>query len=442
MKFKTALMALTLWSVDLFFCLCNMFVTSEQTSSLLRVFSAGMAAIIVLLFFFRKSLSFSELRVLLFPLIILCVMLFIFLLNGDNDLAKSDLLYFLCYAIPMTLLATVCYKNDTTLHAGEFADLLLILFDLYFIFIAKNGLFTDVSVRELQEETNIGYQSTSYFGAYAFGISLYALLFQTKKTYKPGIKPLLVIFRGGTLLFSIIVAIYGSGKGAMLLMIALAVLLFAFFLRGKKKVGALVGIIVGALAIFFIVSRFVRSSSALSSSFERIYSLLGTGNVAYETTSGRTTIYDRCWNLFLDSPIIGYGVTGGYYRDSGLPHQMFLHIMLDGGTIYLIVWIAILITSIRKFAQIMKMDPENRKGYIFLALVFVAQILPLQFSSSYLQAYSLWFLIAYTDLRYQFVYAPIAAEARRRRMERQFSAITPRPAAQAEGAAPKPNEYF
>ena len=407
MKVKAFFLAIALWSVDLFFCMCNLLLSASETSTALMIFSAGMAVIIGFCFlgriFLKKmTLTNSELRVMCFPTAILILLLLTMLFRGNSNLAFSTLKCLVCYAVPMTMLAIVCYDNEAVLYAGRFADFLLLLFDIYFIFILGRGILTQTDVRSLQGDMNIGYQSTSYYGAYAFSIGLYAILFQRqeKRTAK---RIVFGIFRIATVFLSLIVAIYGSGRGAMVVIVCVFFLLIAMNLKGSKNFGKFMLIAAISVIALVVLFRIVSRNSALSRSFDRIYALFGTGNVAYETTSGRTVKYNKCLQAFLDSPLIGNGIGYAYYSEIGQPHQMFLEILVEGGLVYFGIWVYILVSTVRNLRRIMKMDLAHRSGYIFLTVAFVTQIIGLQFSGFYNQNAMIWFFIAYINLRYRYL---------------------------------------
>lgn len=403
MKVKVLLFAVAMWSIDLLFCLCNLFFTSHQTSNVLMLVSAGMAVTIGICFLVKKSvLITAECKTLLFPLVLLCGLLLTILLRGGNALAISVLKCFICYAIPMTLLAIVAYDDNDMLLAGRYTDFILLLFNLYLIYILRNGVLSQTTVQELQSESNIGYQSTSYFGAYAFVLSLYALLFVKVKgnIFKKG---LLYAYRAGTMVLSLLVAVYGGGKGAIVVIALTSILLISLYLNNSKRFVKFLGICIGAVVVLWGVSKVIGQNDALSQSFDRIYALFGTGTVDYYTTSGRTVRYENCFKAFRESPIIGHGIAGAYYIGIGQPHQMFLEILVEGGLVYLGVWLFILYYTCRRIVWLLKNDQQHFAGYVFLIVTFVAQIIGLQFSGFYMQSYTLWFFIAYVNLRVHYL---------------------------------------
>lgn len=403
MKFKVLLFAVAMWSIDLLFCLCNLFFASHQTSVVLMIVSAGMATTIGVCFLIKKRiLAISECSVLLFPLAILCGLFLTILFRGKNDLANSVLKCFICYAIPMTLLAIISYQEKDFLQLGRYTDFILLLFNLYFVYILQKGILTQINVRDLQNESNIGYQSTSYYGAYAFVLSAYALLFLKVEgnSFK---KALTYAYRIATLVISLVVAVYGSGKGAMVVIALSSILLISMYLNNSRRIGKFLGICVGVFVLLFVITRVVGQNKALSSSFNRIYALFGTGTVDYYTTSGRTVIYDRCLKAFWESPIIGHGIGGAYYIGIGQPHQMFLEIMVEGGLLYLSIWIGIIYYTFRRVVWLLKNDPQHYSGYAFLIATCAAQVIGLQFSGFYLQSYTMWFFIAYVQLRVRYL---------------------------------------
>ncbi len=403
MELKLALFAVALWSVDLLFCLCNLALTSAQTSNVLMIVSAGMAAIIGLRFLIKKvKITTPELCVLSFPMLLLFGLFLTIMFRGENALASSVLKCFICYAIPMTLLAIITYEDDEMLLVGRYVDIILLLFTIYLLYILRNGVTIRIAVRNLQSDTNIGYQSTSYYGAYAYVLSLYALLF--RKINGNGAKrTLMYVYRLGIIILSLVVAVYGSGKGAMVVIVLSTILLVFLYLNNSKSFLKFLCICGGMIILISLLMKIVAQNETLSQAFDRIYALFGTGTVDYYTTSGRTDIYQRCLNAFLESPIIGHGIAGAYYIGIGQPHQMFLEILVEGGLVYLGVWLFIIFRTCRRVAWLLKHDQQNSEGYIFLISTCFAQVIGLQFSGFYMQSYSIWFFIAYVNLRELYV---------------------------------------
>ena len=400
MKIREIAYALLMWYIDLYFCLSNMFLTPQVTSARLRIIAVSVAVLIGIKFLSQGRYTASDYKQLLLPMGILLFFFPTFILYNDNSLATSSLQCFVCYAIPMTLLAMLANKRDTVLHAGDYAELVLLLFDIYMVFIFRHGIRTDINVRVLQESYNIGYQSTSYFGAYAFGLSLFILLFHRVQAKRKLLRTMIYLFRGGSLILSLLVAIYGSGRGAMVVIAVFIVTLGYLFLKENKQNAKPILALAVLVLAFMIVSMSVQRNAALGHSFDRIYALFGSGTISKSTTSGRNIIYARCFEAFLHSPIWGHGIGSAGGIGIGQPHQMFLEIMIEGGLLYLTIWIALLYRVVNRYFRILRMDPENLAGYIFLLLPFLAQFIGTQFSGFYLQNYSFWFFIAYVNLRY------------------------------------------
>lgn len=403
MKIKNTLIIIALYSVDLFFCFANMLITPELTSVLLKIMSAGMAVIIGIIFV-KKCGNISKMGALLlfFQFIILLLFFVTFSIYGDNSLARSTFQCFVCYAIPMTMLAILYVKKDYIEETYKYVDVIQILFDVYLIYIIWNGLLAGIKVRELQEVSHIGYQSTSYYGAFAFGVSLYAILFTYRFSKNKITCTARFLFRLVTMILGSIITIYGSGKGAFVLLFAFGLVLVFFYLKQKKSLEAYLLILsaVGVGAI--ILSIFIERSEALQSSMERILALLGTaGEINYYTTSGRTVIYEKCLRAFLDSPVIGHGISSAPYIGVGQPHQMFLEIMVEGGIVYFVIWIVVLTVAAKRWFWLLKNDSKNMAGYMLLLVIFLGQFICLQFSGIYLQTYSFWFFIAFVYLQYE-----------------------------------------
>lgn len=104
----------------------------------------------------------------------------------------------------------------------------------------------------------------------------------------------------------------------------------------------------------------------------------------YTHDSGRNNIYTDVWNLILENPIFGSGLYAdriylGYYT-----HNIILELLLNFGLFF--GGIVIIYFVISQICTFNKLNYNNKLIYLKYAIVLV---LPLMFSSSYLQNYNL-----------------------------------------------------
>ena len=128
----------------------------------------------------------------------------------------------------------------------------------------------------------------------------------------------------------------------------------------------------------------------------RIYALqkyanyLKKGNIL----NGRSQLWKEAILYIRENPILGNGI--GYFEaqgDGGYTHNIFLQLMCEGG-IFLLVPVLILI--IRSICIILRMSTqENKKEYLFFALVFLCGIEILLYSSVYWIYIPFWFYLGF-----------------------------------------------
>ncbi|NMA73495.1 MAG: O-antigen ligase family protein [Bacteroidales bacterium] len=106
--------------------------------------------------------------------------------------------------------------------------------------------------------------------------------------------------------------------------------------------------------------------------FESRFLNLVIRNIHY---AGRDSIYGGSWDLFLESPIFGYGINGYAVMTGGnYPHNLFLEIMLDLGIIGVILIIPILAIGAMSFLR------SINKKYVYVSVLPLYMIIVQQFS--------------------------------------------------------------
>lgn len=405
MKIYRKLSVVFLYYIDLLFCLSSIFFSSEVTSLLLRIIAATVALFVVGAFFFTNKTVIPKILVkrLIIPCLILVGFLLTFAQYGPNSLAASTLMSFISYSIPMILLAWIYVKKNILVKFDSAVDLVLLLFLIYFFFILSKGLLSQLTIIQLRNETNVGYQSTSYYGSYAYGLALFALLFNKAEKVSLFQNIVIIFIRITSLFLGFVVQIYGGGNGAFVLTIIYTIVIIAIYLNAPKHIirFLIIAILLGTIILF--MKNLITEIPALSQSFDRILRIFNTGQINNNSTSGRISIYKNSIDKILDSPIIGYGISSAPYIGIGQPHQMFLEILIDGGILYLFLWVYELLNSSKKLIWLMRHDKSHRSEYVLIIVVFLSQFIMIQFSGFYLRTYSFWFSLAYITFKYDSV---------------------------------------
>jgi O-antigen ligase len=242
------------------------------------------------------------------------------------------------------------------------------------------------------------YQAASYYTAFAFGLNLYIILFKASHINRNKIRKrnvLIQILLISLLILQSIMVIIPGGRGAFILMVIYLSLsiMKCLITRNVIRVMYAVFIIVVLLVILGKVFQRLLENSLFLQSFNRVLAFIGQGGtVNWDGSSERLPIYQEAINLFLESPIIGYGLYGYISKVSYAvyPHNFFLEVLLQGGLIYLSVWIVFIWYILKKMYFLVLYDKRKR---LFLYIGLYPAVM-LMFSGSYLSNGLFWFLIS------------------------------------------------
>ena len=233
-------------------------------------------------------------------------------------------------------------------------------------------------------------QSQSYYIAVAAGLNLFffAMLKRAKWT---------IIFSFVLLGVQLICAILAGGRGAMVLALVYCIVYYFYSNRNEPNMRLKLQRFAIYLVVFIVLSvvlwKIIETSSLLQQRLGRVFSYIGEGGIDMSQTSNRDVRYSEALEYIMQSPILGYGITGYLYL-SGMnryPHNILLEFLLDGGLIYTIIWIVVIITGhnrIRRFS-------ETNTYCIYLVMALYA-LMHLMFSGSYSFEMLFWFSVVFS----------------------------------------------
>jgi exopolysaccharide production protein ExoQ len=159
-------------------------------------------------------------------------------------------------------------------------------------------------------------------------------------------------------------------RAPVLLLIVMLALTAGGLLATKTR-GAIGGCVAG-LGILAIMAfrryRVATFGAGVIAAFTALYFFIGPilaylsrGEDAGEITSfnGRTPLWSQAWDLFLDRPLTGYGVTasrGLFWNNVALggAHNAMINVVVDGGLIGLVLWLAVIGQIVRRLPRLMK----------------------------------------------------------------------------------------
>lgn len=175
------------------------------------------------------------------------------------------------------------------------------------------------------------------------------------------------------------------------------ILLYLLVMHKKKRkiLGALIFIVLLMFVMFeqlvYLTMELLLKLEVSTYAITQFLRLMQNGNPA-EFFSGRFTIWENAWNMFLLKPIFGHGV--GYFHSvyESYPHNLFLDVLVTYGILGFIAIGTLIFLSLRK---LIKYKKANR----LLGLVFFCLWFPkLLFSVHFIGDMGFWAFIAYIFL--------------------------------------------
>lgn len=320
------------------------------------------------------------------------IFLFFVFLAPAHSFVKNQTELFFVLVIPASLVGYIVSRTNTLylINRG-------FIFSAIVVFIAVLKIIpmlANLRVYELTDFFGGGqYQAFSYFCAFSFLTLLRYYLSQGNlKLWVQFLYVcvLLVLFAG--------VILSGGRGGLMVVFVGLTV-----FIIRKKGLLKFVKYFVSIAFIGFILLYLAKESNfsfseRIGESFDRLFSFISSDGIDMEGTSNRDDFYNIAIDKISDSLILGYGlfglvgVLGSYY-----PHNIFLEVLLQGGLIYLVLFLTLMAWFFYKLARLIKLKKDE--DIILIPTVYWSVLL--LFSSSYLQEPFFWFSLSYV-LSYPF----------------------------------------
>ena len=329
-----------------------------------------------------------------FPLFVLLIYIITGILQGYAE--HRLFLQMVCFSVPATCIALNMKGQGELAEVMKLMDLLLPVFAVSFIFMVRNIYASRIE--------NLGSynQNASYMIAYCFLIDIFLLLnnknypkfhFLNKKWY--------TIFKIILLPYFMVLSFFGGGRGAFITIlvgffIAIWVNRRHISLKMIAKVSLILVVSVGVL-VFALGKLSDGFLTLLNDNFERITSLVDNGSINTSASSGRDEIWKNAWRLISDKPILGYGLFS-YLEKIVWPHNMFLEVLLQGGFVFLLFFIFVLLSAFGKYLRMMRLD----KAQIWLIPLMIHVFTQLLFSGSYMFETYFWFSLTYI-YNYRFI---------------------------------------
>lgn len=314
---------------------------------------------------------------LLFFLLILYISTSLF--YGSKNRYISYLLVFVSESIPA---AYIGIRLSKSLNVEKINEL------LPFFIIPTTLLIGTVGVRYamMQElvsgaEDGLGYQSLSYLMAFSYSYSCYYIFFIKGK------KGLVWIIGRSTMtllmLFSALICLTAGGRGGFVYIVVISLFMFYYYLKSSKKsrIKAFVVVTILIILVFYLVERFNVMESV---GMMRVMNKLTEDNE-------RMMLYQKAYNAFLESPILGNGVGSIWFTVGFYSHNMFLDILAEMGVVGCLFFLYIIMNTIWRLIISSKVSTI----YILLFIVFSGAFVHNMFSGYWVSAIKLFFVCAF-----------------------------------------------
>ncbi|MDQ6472051.1 O-antigen ligase family protein [Flavobacterium sp. LHD-80] len=388
-KIKILIYSNILLSQTLFFSVFAILGLTYQgsgESSIYTLYLVGSALLAYSIFFFEliKRVTFKPVLAIIFAFPV--VFLFFNFIAPEHTFVKSQTNLFFVLVLPAAFVGYIVARTD---KLSSINRSFIITGTIVFIGVLRVlPRLLSSSVIDLMDVFGGGqYQAFSYFCAFSFLAFFRYFLYQDNLKFW---KYLIYIF---VLLVLCAGVILSGGRGGLIVVFTG---LIVFIIRKKGFLKFFKYFFLSSITIFLLLLFVSKSnfffSERITESFDRLFSFVSSDGINMEGTSNRDDFYGIALSKISNSLIFGYGIfglvdsLGEYY-----PHNIFLEILLQGGIIYLIIFLVIMISFFLKLSLLIRLKKDE--DVILIPTIY--SVVLLLFSSSYLQEPFFWFSLSY-----------------------------------------------
>lgn len=344
--------------------------------------------------FFKRNLSNSQkknMRQNIWPFYIIFSMAFLwFVVKGtppsfitsSNINLESNFHIFLSITCNVLILFLPFYIRITIKQFEKLLrNIMYLIIIQFFLLLIKETLYSELFIPFLMSTKShfISLSKTEVLrngmlSQYSFYIVAFGLFFLQKKY-----KLLLIIF-------AISVNLSLGGGRIDLVATLIATFLYVIIPNQKranklKTTFSIVGLFLLFLTLFSVSESFINKDQ--NNRFSQILNIQESAELDENTGNGRAAMWNYAYKIFLESPIIGNGITNTRSIDfknvaiknvsAGEAHQTYLSFLSVFGLLGLISFLIALRKLMRKLNQIRKIDVDN-KMFKFLYVYFLITI--------------------------------------------------------------------
>lgn len=298
----------------------------------------------------------------------------------NMELLRKNILYMICFSY------TACCAGIYIAHHNlknfiKYFDVVMVILTISLTYA------TAASITGISNVGGASYQVMSYMAGFTFCLNLCMILWGDVYERFPFFKG----ERWNTIAYCMLVAqllacLVSGGRGGFVLLVSGAV----YMLYRSKKIGRLLVLSILALVTILIAGSFSDSDlfAKLQNSTARTFNYLNADSDDVMQLSGRSGIFEHTIKVIVADNYMGRGLFRSIHEI--YPHNFFLEITEQGGVLYLLFWIVMLVVLVRKIDTMI--DQEHL--YILLPIAIYPAVF-LMFSGTYTITSLFWFVICY-----------------------------------------------
>lgn len=185
--------------------------------------------------------------------------------------------------------------------------------------------------------------------------------------------PLNFLFSSIIILLSLATLVATSSRGGILALLFCIIVLGIFLFRKKMinrnqiGIGMMVAILLGFFS-FIVLPQEVKDKFYQRISFEEEYNIYGTETSwHHKYSSGRTTLWLRVLEIYIDSPVVGYGNAADHNQFDMSTHNDFLKYLFNYGLIGFFVYMLMYIHIFRYIKGILNNTDDDYSARIYIS---------------------------------------------------------------------------
>lgn len=359
-------------------CSCSQILTRSLDSSLIEhVWAVIMALIsysLILIDFIRGKITKRDFIILFFLFSLLLLYAASSFIYRMPPKYFSYLLVFIAESIPAAYIGMRFVKSDSK---DKINNLLPFFIVPVCLLIGTIGVqYAAIGERVNNDDSGLNYQKVAYFMAFSYAYASYYVFYvKDKKNILSFLLRSLMILM---MFFCAMVCLVSGGRGAFVFIIVVSLYLTYIYMRNSKKHrirSILIIVIVGIITIWLIDYFHVMESAGMARVMDRL-----------TEDDKRMYLYDKAYNAFRYSPLLGNGIGSVWWTVGFYSHNMIMDLLSEGGIIGTSI---ILIIIFRSFVRLYRLTNKD-EVFLFFILVMTGALVRSMFSNYWVAAINLF----------------------------------------------------